>query len=415
MRLKNLTLAGIILLMLAFIIIPVNAEDNATTNSTNNTNNDINSSDALAAGGNEEELVDDVKADDSMIGPDNVLYKLKLAFEDLDVAFTFNESEKVGKQVSQARHRLAEIKSALNKKNLQAADTAIEQYEEETEKAEESISKIKNKDTGLINAQTMIAKHQYVLEGLIESHPNNTGLINAHNKSERLLSKFASKTNVKLERRTDKMGRKILKHVEVEDEEDGYEKTSIKAEVEDNKTHVKVELKFLTNSTEPADIAADISDRVAAIENNISGLIKIERDGEENDEKDNDEAEPEVNVTGGPTTTLTTTQAVTRAANLSREKLKADAQVKGNTTRVMFEYTFFLEASEDSAIITGVEDKLSTLTDEKILNVLEVKANEKRVEIEKNERKKVEINEKKQEKMNTRIDREKSNESEDED
>jgi len=71
------------------------------------------------------------------------------------------------------------------------------------------------------------------------------------------------------------MGRKTLKHVEVEDdEEDGYEKTSIKAEVEDNKTHVKVELKFLTNSTEPADIAGDISDRVAEIRNNVSGLIR---------------------------------------------------------------------------------------------------------------------------------------------
>jgi len=45
------------------------------------------------------------------------------------------------------------------------------------------------------------------------------------------------------------MGRKTLKHVEVEDdEEEGYEKTSIKAEVQDNKTQVKVELKFLTTA-----------------------------------------------------------------------------------------------------------------------------------------------------------------------
>jgi len=56
----------------------------------------------------------------------------------------------------------------------------------------------------------------------MESHPNNTGLIRAHNNSERLISKFASKTKVKLERNIDKMGRKTLKHVEVEDdEEDG--------------------------------------------------------------------------------------------------------------------------------------------------------------------------------------------------
>ena len=161
-----------------------------------------------------------------------------------------------------------------------------------------------------------------------------------------------------------------------------------------------MELKFLTNSTDPADIAADISDRVAAIKNNVSGLIKIERDSEEDDEKDDDEAEPEVTVTGGQTTTLTTTQTVTRTA---REKLKAEAKVNGNTTKVEFEYTFFLNVTEDSAVITAVEDKLSTLTDENILDALDVE--EKRVEIKEmkpDKKKKVETNEGEQETRNTR-------------
>ncbi len=413
MRLRNITVAGIILLVLAFVVSPVNAEiDNATIVSTNI---DTNNSDAVAADGVEEQLIDDIVADDSIIGPDSVFYGFKIALDDMDVTFTFNEADKLEKQISKAQKRLAEIKAALNKNNSKAAEIAIEQYRIDNEKANESISKHKTNDSGLIRAQAMIAKHQFVLEGLIESHPNNTGLIRAYNNSEGLLSKFAFRTKVKLERNTDKMGRKTLKHVKVEDDESGeYEKTSIKASVEDNKTHVKVELKFLTNSTEPADIAADISDRVAAIKNNVSGLIKIERDGKEND----DEAEPEVTVTGGQTTTLTTTQAVTRAATLSREKLKADAEVKGNTTRVNFEYTFSLNVTEDSAIIAGVEGKLSTLTDENILNALDAKVIEKRVEImetKRDEIKKVEINEKKQENKNTRVDREGFKESEDRD
>jgi len=377
MRLKTMALAGIILLMLAFIISPVNAEtDNATTDSTNI---DTNSSDA--PGGIEEQLVDDIEPDEGMINPGSVFYGFKIALDDMDVTFTFNETDRIEKQISKAQKRLAEIKAALKNNNIIAADIAIEQYQIDNEKADESISKLKTKDGRLLRAQTMIAKHEYVLEGLIESHPNNTGLIRAHNNSERLISKFVNKTKVKFERKTDKMGRKTLKHVEVkDDEEDGYEKTSIKAEVEDNKTQVKVELKFLTNSTEPADIAADISDRVASIGNNVSDLIKIERDSEEND----DEAEPEVTVTGGQTTTLTTTQAVSRAANLSREKLKAEAEVKGNTTRVKFEYTFFLGVSEDSAIITGVEDKLSTLTDENILKALDIWVKGKKVEKQEN-------------------------------
>lgn len=397
MKMKDITLAGIILLMLAFVISPVHA---ATDNATNETN----SSDVVAAGGEEEQLVDDIEPDDSMIGPDNVLYKLKVAFEDLDVAFTFNESEKIGKQVSQARHRLAELKSALKKKNLQAAEMAIDQYEEETANTEESISRITRKDKGLIKAQSMIAKHEYVLEGLIESHPNNSGLIRAHNNSERLLNKFALKTSIKLERKTDKMGRKVLKHIEIEDDDSGeYEKTSVKASVEDNRTHVKIELKFLTNSTEPADIAGDILERIDAIGSNVSAVIKIERDDDVNDsEDDSDEAEPEVTVTGGPTTTLTTSSDGT--VTPSKEKLKAEAEVKGNTTRVQFEYQFFLNETEESAIITGVEDKLSALTLEKILSALDIEVKEMRVEIT-DDGKKVEKNDKKQENSNTRNDK----------
>ncbi len=388
MRLSNITMAGIILLMLAFVISPVNAgADNATT--------DTSASDAVSAAGDEENLVDDIQPDEGIIGPDNVLYKLKIAFEDLDVAFTFNESEKVGKQVSQARHRLAEIKSALKKNNIQAAETAIDQYDEETENAEESISRFARNDTGLIRAQAMIAKHGYVLEGLIESHPNNTGLLRAYNNSERLLSKFALKTSIKLERMTDKMGRKVLKHVRVDEDESGeYEKTSIKASVEDSKTHVKVELRFVTNSTEPADIAGDIAGRIDAIETNVSDIIKIERD----DAEDDDEAEPNVTATGAPTTTLTAPHI--RDETPSGEKMKAEAEVRGNITRVRFEYSFFLNATEDSAIVSGVEEKLSSLTEDKILSSLDVNVKERRVEIEEKERddrNKMEINEKKKE------------------
>ena len=113
-----------------------------------------------------------------------------------------------------------------------------------------------------------------VLEALLESHPNNSGLQKAYKNSLELEDKFAEKTKVKYDRKMTKQGRVVLEEVEIDNEDDGKEKTQVKASVEDNKTHVKVELKFLTNSTEPADIAADISDRVAAIKNNISGLIK---------------------------------------------------------------------------------------------------------------------------------------------
>lgn len=362
MRLRDITMAGIILLMLAFVISPVNAvTDSATSTDTGA---------EVDASGEETQLVDDIEPEENIIGPDHVLYKLRMAFEDIDVAFTFNDSEKVGKQVSQARHRLAEIKAAFKNNNEAAAESAIEQYQEETEQAEESISRLAGKDTGLLRAQVRIANHSYVLERLLESHPNNTGLLRAYNNSEMLLVKFALKTSVKLERMTDKMGRKVMKHVRIEDDgSDEVEITTIKASVEDNKTNVKVELKFLTNSTTNDTIAGDILDRINAIESNVSGLIKIQRNGESEEENEVED------VTGGATRTLTAP-----TTKVSGEKIKAQAEVRGNTTRVTFEYQFFLNETDDDAIINGVEEKLSALTAQKILDVLDVKVKEMKVE-----------------------------------
>ncbi|TRZ89368.1 MAG: hypothetical protein D4R88_05630 [Methanosarcinales archaeon] len=362
MRLRDITMAGIILLMLAFVISPVNAVTDSTTST------DIGA--AVDASGEETQLVDDIEPEENIIGPDHILYKLRMAFEDLDATFTFNDTEKVGKQVSQARHRLAEIKAAFKNNNEAAAESAIEQYQEETEQAEESISRLAGKDTGLLRAQVRIANHSYVLERMLESHPNNTGLLRAYNNSEMLLVKFALKTSVKLERMTDKMGRKVMKHVRIEDDgSDEVEITTIKASVEDNKTNVKVELKFLTNSTTNNTIATDILDRINAIESNVSGLIKIQRNGESEEENEVED------VTGGATRTLTA--PITK---VSGEKIKAQAEVRGNTTRVTFEYQFFLNETDDDAIINGVEEKLSALTAQKILDVLDVKVKEMKVE-----------------------------------
>lgn len=383
-------MAGIILLMLAFVISPVNAVDDSATITDTGA--------AVVASGEDTQIVDDIEPEENIIGPDHVLYKLRMAFEDIDVAFTFNDTEKVSKQVSQARHRLAELKAAYKSNNEKAAESAIDQYKEETDQAQETISRVTGKDTGLIRAQARIANHSYVLQRMLESHPNNTGLLRAYNNSERLIEKFTSKTDIRFERWTDKNGRKLLKHIKVEDDGED-EKTSIKAEVQNNRTKVKVELKFLTNSTKPEDIAADISDRIAAIKDNVSGLIKIERDGEEDDGTD---------VTGGKTVTLNTVRAT------DSKEMKADAEVKGNTTRVKFDYTFFLGVTDDAAIIDAAKKELSTLTEAKILSVLDVIVKEQRVEIKETKQengKNVLVEEKKPENKPGQTEKEKSGEN----
>ena len=358
MRLRNITMAGIILLMLAFVISPVNAVTDSATSTDTGT--------AVDASRDETQLVDDIEPEENIIGPDHVLYKLRMAFEDIDVAFTFNDSEKADKQVSQARHRLAELKTAFKNNNEKAAESAIAQYQEETDQAEETVSRLSGRDMGLFRSQERIANHSYVLERLLESHPNNTGLLRAYNNSQDLIERFSLRTSIRFERMTDNMGRKVMKHVKIEDDgPEDVEKTTIKASVEDNKTRVKVELKFLTNSTTNDTIAEDILDRINAIENNVSGLIKIERNGRQEDEVEVED------VTGEATRTLT-------ASNLkeSGNKTKAQAEVRGNTTKVTFEYQFFLNETDDAAIIDGVRIKLSALTAQNIQDVLDVKVKE---------------------------------------
>jgi len=75
----------------------------------------------------------------------------------------------------------------------------------------------------------MIANHSYVLERLLESHPNNSGLLRAYNNSQDLLDRFALRTSIRFEPMTDNMGRKAIRHVKVEDDRsDEVEITTIK-------------------------------------------------------------------------------------------------------------------------------------------------------------------------------------------
>ncbi len=206
MRLRNITLAGIILLVLAFTIGMASAAENATGNETptstaTGTPNETLTANATAASTAIAGPADDDESGEGLIGPGNALYGLQIAFENIGETFTFNASEKLGKQVAHARKRIAEARAALKRNDTGAADKALAQYKAKTDDVNESISKLSDKDTGLINAQQMIAKHQVILEQLLASHPNSTGLQRAYNNSIRLEEKF----KLKMERRSERI------------------------------------------------------------------------------------------------------------------------------------------------------------------------------------------------------------------
>ena len=375
----SIVLAGCVLLLLALTAglaaaddgnVTGNVTDEVTNNVTDNVTDDVtdNVTDGVTDGvtdnvtenvtatqdGMDEdieedagELSDDIEPYDGSIGPGNALYGLKLAFEKVDLVFTFNETEKLGKQVSRARLRIAEAKAELRKNNKDAANRALELYGEQIESANRSAAEITGNDSGIFNAQKNIVKHQYVLERLLEANPNNTGLQRAYNNSLRLEEKFELKTERKLERMITKDRRVILKAVRKERVRE-REEIEVKAEISGNSTKVKVKVEFVSGSTESSTIAQEILDRMRMERDAISGLIKIETDEEEEGDETEEESEEMV------------------------DKLEAEAETMRVGTKVEAEYEFVLDTADETGIIDAVYQKLSALTLENILDVLEI-------------------------------------------
>jgi len=157
---------------------------------------------AAAPAGTQTGQADSITPYNGPIGPGNSLYGLKLAFENLDESFTFNQSERLEKQISHADLRLAELKRELSENRTETASLALEQYRLKINQTDEVLEPVSINgtgpapefdETGLIRAREMIAKHQQVLGDLLQTHPNNTGLERAYENSRDLEQKFERK------------------------------------------------------------------------------------------------------------------------------------------------------------------------------------------------------------------------------
>ncbi|MEK6977852.1 MAG: DUF5667 domain-containing protein [Candidatus Hydrothermarchaeota archaeon] len=151
-----------------------------------------------AAQENPIDIVDDVKPYEGSIGPASPLYGLKIAFENLVERFTFNEKEKIERQIEHAERRLSEAKSALKNNETEVAEKALGRYREKILVADDRISRINKTGPELLDAQTRLVKHELVLEQLLESNPDNRGLETALDNSHKFEDRLESKTGVKL-------------------------------------------------------------------------------------------------------------------------------------------------------------------------------------------------------------------------
>ena len=150
------------------------------------------------------------------IGSDSPLYGLKVAMEDLDETFTFNDTQRLEKQVDHAQTRISEVRRELELNKTGYAERALEQYRQKLNLTETSLTRLRSNATGLLHAQEMIAAHQAVLADLLPLYPNSTGLARAYNNSLAVEQKFGEKTQMRFDRFAGKDNKTFLKAVKLE-------------------------------------------------------------------------------------------------------------------------------------------------------------------------------------------------------
>ncbi len=313
MNLKYITMVVVVLLAFAFTVSTGAAKTDSQTTS------------------------DDIQEYNGPIGSDHALYGWKLALQDLDEAFTLNQSDKLAKKIAHLEERIAEYKAASTKKNVKAAQKAIEVYEEKSKDIENSVSEVSDKDKkGLLNAYEMIQKHQNKLHELMNSG-HGKGLEKAYNNSVELQEKFRIKHNI-----------------EDDDEEDADDKLidsiKIKAKTSSSgNTTVEIEMEFMSNNFTNATVAQEIRNKFLTLDKaNITNMTRFE----------NTSAEEEL-----------------------KEELEAKARIINESSKVEVEYKFWLNETNKSEIIDGIVAKLTGTNDflnvTYIINVLEIKSEDR--------------------------------------
>jgi hypothetical protein len=201
------------------------------------------------------QYANDIQPYNGPIGPDSSLYGLKLAFENLDDTFTFNQSERLDKEIDHSDTRLGELESALAANETDAADRALDQYWQDMNQTEQTLSGFNDTgslpmfnsayngtgampgfdgnytgtrspdgfnrtgftpgpaDAALVAAQQRLLLHQELLDNLISSHPDNPALAQAYTTSRDLEQRFEDKTRVHFDLLRDAENRPIFRPV----------------------------------------------------------------------------------------------------------------------------------------------------------------------------------------------------------
>jgi len=150
------------------------------------------------------------------VGPESPMFGLKVAMEDLDETFTFNDTQRIEKQVDHAQTRIEEVSRELELNKSGYAEKALELYSQKLNQTEMSLLRFQSDAPGLLHVQELIARHQTLLDDLLSRYPGSPGLARANNNNLLLEQKFGEKTRMRFERVVDKNNKTVLKAVTLE-------------------------------------------------------------------------------------------------------------------------------------------------------------------------------------------------------
>ncbi len=171
--------------------------------------------------GSEIIITDDIEPYFGPMGPDSPLFGLKVALENLDEAFTFDQSEKVMKEMTHAELRIAEIKGLLLMNKSAEAERALDGYFEKLNLTSLDLARIPVRTTGVAAAYRQHVKHQLVLYDLIQANPNSPKLWRAYNHTLSLENRFMEKSTERIEKRTQQANRITVKVVRLQGQVQG--------------------------------------------------------------------------------------------------------------------------------------------------------------------------------------------------
>jgi hypothetical protein len=162
-------------------------------------------------------LTDDVPAYQGTLGPDSIFYGLKLSMENLDEAFTANETVRMEKMMVHAELRISETKTMLKYREFTSADRALEAYQEKLNQASGELDRSEVNEEALVPVQKTLFRYHAIIKDLQSSYPDSGTLAAILDDSAAIQELFSERTKVKIQLR--EAGGKEMVTIRVQDKE----------------------------------------------------------------------------------------------------------------------------------------------------------------------------------------------------